>query len=366
MILIFIKDMGDNYKLYNILEINKNASDDEIKSAYKKKAMQYHPDKNNGDAESANKFKEISNAYSILSDKEKRNKYDHCGDSNYNEGGMDNMRNHRDIFEAFFRGHDNGFAENMFGFGNGPRGRADKKQSKANPIESVFNLTLNDIYDGVNKDLTIKLKKYCTSCNTECPDCDGKGIIHRIQNMGIMQTIFQSQCNKCGGDGIIIKGKSGCKTCNGKGFYNKDVKATLIIPKGVTESYRTAFPELGEQPKVNNMKPGDLIISIRIEEHPHFVREGNDLHYKTEISFVNSIIGTNIVIPYFKENIELNTQIFGVISNGKKYLIEGKGLPILNTNNKGNMYIEFNINYPKIKKDEKIEELTALLNEIFI
>jgi len=358
--------MGDNYKLYNILEVNKNATEDEIKVAYKKKAMQYHPDKNK-DPDSATKFKEISNAYSILGDKDKRNKYDHCGDNNYNEGGNDEMRSHRDIFEAFFRGHEGGFHDNFFGFGNGGRaGRQERRQSKADSIESVFNLKLDDVYEGVKKDLNIKLKKYCTSCNGECPDCDGKGFIHRIQNMGIMQTVFQSQCNKCGGDGIIIRGKPSCKICCGKGTFSKDVKATLIIPKGVNESYRTAFQELGEQPKVDTMKPGDLIISIRIEEHPHFIRNGNDLHYKTDITFINSVIGTNITIPYFKETIEINTKIFGVISNGKKYMIEGKGMPILNTNNKGNMFIEFNINYPKIKNAEKIEDLRILLNEVFI
>ena len=276
------------------------------------------------------------------------------------------MRSHRDIIEPCFRGHEAGFPENIFGFGGGGRGgRQERRQSKADSIESVFNLKLDDVYEGVKKDLNIKLKKYCTSCNGECPECDGKGFIHRIQNMGIMQTVFQSQCNKCGGDGIIIKGKPSCKICCGKGTFSKDVKATLIIPKGVNESYRTAFPELGEQPKVDTMKPGDLIISIRIEEHPHFIRNGNDLHYKTDITFINSIIGTNITIPYFKETIEINTKIFGVISNGKKYMIEGKGMPILNTNNKGNMFIEFNINYPKIKNAEKIEDLRILLNEVF-
>jgi len=358
--------MGDNHKLYNFLDVSKDATEDEIKSAYKKKAMQYHPDKNKGNPECADKFKEISNAYNILGDKDKRDKYDACGDNNYNEGSNDNVRSHQDIFEAFFRGHEHGFGDNFFGFGAGGGGRRGNRQSqKADSIESVFNLTLEDIYDGVKKDLNIKLKKYCTSCNTECPDCDGKGFIHRIQSMGIMQTVFQSQCNKCSGEGIIIKGKSNCKLCSGKGFYNKDVKATLIIPKGINESYRTAFPELGEQPKTDNIKPGDLIISVKIEEHKHFKRNGNDLHYKTDISFINSIIGEVITIPYFKETIELNTKILGVISNGKKYLIEGKGLPILNTNNKGNMFIEFNINYPKIKNAEKLEELKKLLEETF-
>ena len=145
--------MGDNYKLYNILEVNKNATEDEIKVAYKKKAMQYHPDKNK-DPDSATKFKEISNAYSILGDKDKRNKYDHCGDNNYNEGGNDEMRSHRDIFEAFFRGHEGGFPDNIFGFGGGGRGgRQERRQSKADSIESVFNLKLDDVYEGVKKDL---------------------------------------------------------------------------------------------------------------------------------------------------------------------------------------------------------------------
>jgi DnaJ-class molecular chaperone len=227
-------------------------------------------------------------------------------------------------------------------------------------------LTLEDIYEGVKKDLNITLKKYCTDCNTTCGDCDGKGTIHRIQSMGIMQTVFQTQCNRCDGEGVVIKGRNSCKICNGKGVYTKEKKATLIIPKGVSETYRTAFPELGEQPKTENIKPGDLIIKINIEEHKHFQRNGNDLHYKVNLSFIGSIVGEVINIPYFKENIELNTKIFGVISNGKKYLIEGKGMPILNTNKKGNMYIEFNISYPKIKKEERLEELKNLLGEVFV
>ena len=222
--------MGDNHKLYKVLGLDKDASDDEIKSAYKKKAMQYHPDKNKGDPECATKFKEISNAYNILGDKDKRDKYNACGDNNYNESSQDNMRSHQDIFEAFFKGHEHGFGDSFFSFGSGGGGGGrrggNRQQQKADSIESVFNLTLDDIYDGFNKDLNIKLKKYCMSCNEECPDCDGKGFIHRIQNMGIMQTIFQSQCNKCGGEGIVIKGKASCKLCSGKGFYNKDIKAT--------------------------------------------------------------------------------------------------------------------------------------------
>jgi DnaJ-class molecular chaperone len=369
--------MGDNYKLYTTLEIDKGASASDIKKAYHKMAMKWHPDKNKDKQDAEGKFKEISNAYNILSNEEEKQKYDMCGDKNYNRGGGNGGGGgsggghaHSDIFEAFFRGRGGGFGEDMFGFGHGggSGGGQNRRQQKASSIEKVFTLTLEDIYDGVKKDLNITLKKYCIDCNTTCGDCDGKGMIHRIQSMGIMQTVFQTQCGRCDGEGVVIKGRNSCKLCNGKGVYTKEKKATLIIPKGVTESYRTAFPELGEQPKTENTKPGDLIIKINIEEHKNFQRVGNDLHYKTNLSFIGSIVGEKITIPYFKETIELNTRIFGVISNGKKYLIEDKGMPILNTTKKGNMYIEFNISYPKIKKEEKqekLDELKKLLGEVF-
>ena len=369
--------MGDNYKLYSTLGVEKNDSIDTIKKAYKKLAFIHHPDKNKDNVEAENKFKEISNAYNILNNEEERHKYDMSGDKNYNNGSDNNMSgggvNHQDIFEAFFGGGRGGmggmggfgshFGEEMFGMGGNGNNR---RQNKAQSIERIFSLTLEDIYDGVNKDLTIVLEKYCTECLVNCTDCGGKGVIQQIKNMGLMQTVYQMQCNKCDGNGIILKGKKGCTVCNGKGIYSKDKKATLIIPKGVDESYRSAFPELGAQPKTKNTVPGDLIIGIKIEEHKDFQRKNNDIYYKKNITFINSIIGQDMTIPYFKETITINTSIFGVLSNGKNYIIEGKGMPILNTKNKGNMYIVFNIDYPKIKNKEKIEELTKILNETFM
>ena len=365
--------MGDNYKLYSTLGVEKNDSIDTIKKAYKKLAFQYHPDKNKDNVDAENKFKEISNAYNILNNEEERHKYDMTGDKNYNNG-TDNMSsgvNQHDIFEAFFGGGRGGmggmggfgnhFEEEMFGMG----GKNNRRQNKAPSIQRIFSLTLEDIFDGVKKDLTIVLEKYCIDCHVSCSDCGGKGIIHQIKSMGIMQTVYQIQCNKCDGNGIIVKGKKDCTTCKGKGTYSKEKKATLIIPKGVDESYRSAFPELGVQPKTKNIVAGDLIIGIKIEDHKDFQRKNNDIYYKKNITFINSIIGENITIPYFKESITINTNIFGVLSNGKNYMIEGKGMPILNTKNKGNMFIVFNIDYPKIKNKEKIEELTKLLNETF-
>jgi DnaJ-class molecular chaperone len=378
---------GDNHKLYGVLGVARNATQDDIKKAYRELAMKHHPDKNKGIPEAEEKFKNISAAYNVLSNEGERAKYDANGDTNFNNGsGQDVGRNHQDIFEAFFKrggpfgGMGHPFEDDIFSFGMGGNGGngggngGNRPPKKASSIEKTFVFTLDDVYAGINKDLNINIRKYCLKCNKKCGKCDGRGIIQQIRSLGIMQQIFQGSCDNCEGSGITIEGKSCCKQCNGKGFYNEDKKATLIIPKGIDESYKTAFPDLGEQPRIPNVKPGDLLIHIKIEEHKHFVRKGNDLYYKTDISFIDSVVGKDIVIPYFKEKININTSIFGVISNGKNYLLEGKGMPVLNTTtNKGNMFVEFSIAYPKIKTavaavagvGDKTEELRALLKEVF-
>ena len=321
--------MGDNYKLYNILGIDRNASQDDIKKAYKKLAFEFHPDKNKGNSEAETKFKDISNAYNILSDENEKSKYDAVGDNQYNNGngGQNQNFRHQDIFEAFFKGRGGpfgghfddggGFEEHFFNFGMGGRGSQGPK--KCASIEKTISLSLDEVYEGVNKNMVITLRKYCHNCNKTCNKCDGRGIIQQMRNLGIMQQIFQGQCDKCEGSGVIIEGKPSCKECNGKGIYTKDQNATLIIPPGVDEAYKSVFPDLGEQPKTSNQKAGDLFLNIKLEEHKSFIRKGNDLHYKCDISFIDSIIGKDISIPYFKENIMLNTKIFGVLAHHKKY-----------------------------------------------
>lgn len=361
--------MGDNYKLYSTLGLNRNASADEIKRAYKKMAFEFHPDKNKGNAEAEAKFKDISNAYNVLSDENEKRKYDQLGDSGFNNPGGspgEGFRHpHQDIFESFFRGggHPFGFEEH-FGFGGVGGGRQNEKHKCAS-VAKTINMTLDEVYDGINRQMSISVKKYCLSCNKKCDKCDGRGQINQVRNLGIFTQVFQGICDKCEGNGVISGGNSNCKECKGVGSYMKDHIATLIIPPGVDENYKTLFPDLGEQPKCQGQKAGDLHLNIHIEEHKHFIRKGNDLHYKCDISFIDSVVGKNITIPYFKETISLNTRIFGVLAHHKKYLIEGKGLPILNTGNKGNMYIEFTINYPKMKNEGKVEELKKCLEETF-
>jgi len=350
--------MSDN--LYEILGVNNQSSQDEIKSAYKKLAVKYHPDKNKGNEEAEKKFKDISNAYNVLTNENEKQKYDA---NNYQQQG--GMGGHQDIFEHFFN-RGGGFGGGFSHFhGAGMGGRGSNESTKCENILKSINISLDDIYDGINRTMSISVKKYCLSCNKKCDRCDGRGIIQQIKNLGIFQQVFSSTCDNCSGSGTLANVKASCCECNGNGSYMKETNASFIVPPGIDETYKTVFKDLGEQPKNSNSTPGDLILNFNIIEHKHFTRKGNDLYYKTDISFIDSILSKIISIPYFKDTITIDTKIFGALSNGKKYLLEGKGLPIINTKNKGNMFIEFNISYPKIKNDSNIEELRKLLANTF-
>tara|TARA_B100000795_G_scaffold269491_1_gene259031 strand:+ start:1076 stop:2182 length:1107 start_codon:yes stop_codon:yes gene_type:complete len=365
-----------NYKLYDNLGLKKtdNPTDADIKSAYKKYAMKYHPDKNKNNKEISDKFKDISHSYSILSDVKKKREYDQLGDNGYVEGNNGGGINPEDIFEQIFRSH----GGNMGGFGGmggmgGMGGRfshnfasndQNEENSKCNTIHKTLNVGLEDVYNGIKNNMTLNILKHCLSCNTICNNCNGKGIIKQVKSMGILTQIFQGACDICNGTGIILKASKNCNECSGKGTYTKDISANLSIPKGFTNNYKTIFKGMGEQPKNKHKKSGDLIIELNIQQHKNFIRKGNDLYYKTEISYIDSVIGKEIEIPYFSNSIKINTLKYGILSNNNDYLIENKGLPVQNKDIFGDMYIEFKINYPKIKDTSKIEELKLLLKSM--
>ena len=357
------------YKLYAALGLNKNGnpSQNEIKKAYRKMAMENHPDKNKGNAGAEEKFKEISNAYEILSDDRKKNIYDQVGDEGYHErqnGGHPNMDS-ADIFERFFGG---GHGGHPFGRGGHPFGGSPfdfEEERKCSTVTKGMNISLEDAFNGISKHISITITKFCHDCTKTCTNCNGQGVVKQVKSLGVFTQVFTGNCDKCNGMGTIPSANQSCKDCNGKCKFTKGVNAHLNIPKGVDNGYKTSFPGMGEQPKTSKIKPGDLVIEFRIIDHPHFVRKGNNLYYKCDITFIEAMIGKDIVIPYFKENININTNMFGVVYPGKEYLIEGKGMPIVNTQQMGNMFIEFTIKYPKIKNKEKLNELSALLNETY-
>jgi len=348
------------YKLYDILEVSRDASQDDIKKSYKKLAFQYHPDKNKDNKEAEIKFKEISNAYSILSDPETKQRYDHLGDENFNNdsnGNQGDAANMDEIFSQLFGSRRSGF--NPFGdfgdFGGG--------HNRCNNIVKQYNITLDDIYNGITKTIKISLKKYCTKCFTTCNGCKGSGMIQQIMQVGPMTQIFNMTCNKCGGAKIMNKNNKDCKECKGYGTFEVEQTAVLNMPKGF-DSNHTIFEGFGEQPQIAGQKPGNLIFEFRLIPHSLFTRQGNDLYYKHTLTLTESIIGKMITIEYFGEQIKINTNQFGVINPSKQYILKNRGLPIYNTQKKGNMVIEFNIIYPQLNTAE-LENLTTVLNKAF-
>lgn len=368
------------HKLYSVLGLNKdnNPSQHDIKKAFRKLAMEYHPDKNKDNPDAESKFKEISHAYEVLSDESKKRNYDHCGDKKYNESGGDDHpfsgMNHADIFEQFFGGaspfggspFDGPFGgSSPFGHHFGFNFREQNGKETCENVHKEFSVTLEDVFNGVNKNIMIHITKYCQNCMATCKNCNGSGMVKQVKHMGVFTQIFTGKCEECQGSGHTCNANKSCSECQGKGTYTKNVNASLILPKGIESGFKTVFEGMGDQPKNKKQKAGDLILQVNVSEHKTFKRNGNDLIYKCDISYVDSVVGKEITIPYFKEPITVNTNTFGVVYTGKQYIVEGKGLPILNSSKYGNMIIEFNVEYPKIKNHNKVKELKKLLEEVF-
>jgi DnaJ-class molecular chaperone len=352
------------FKLYDILEVNKDASQDDIKKNYKKLAFQYHPDKNKDNKEAEIKFKEISNAYSVLSNPETKQRYDMLGDDNYNNDGggghHEAAANMDEIFQHLFGSRRGGGGFNPFSDFGGHGGHGNR----CNDIIKQYNITLDDIYNGITKTIKITLKKYCTKCFTTCSNCKGSGMIQQIMQIGPMTQIFNINCNKCGGAKIMNKHNKDCKDCKGSGTYDVEQNAFMNMPKGF-DSNHTIFEGFGEQPQVSGHKAGNLIFEFRLMPHAQFTKQGNDLCYKHTLTLTESIIGKMITIEYFGEQIKIHTNQFGIINPSKQYILKNRGLPIYNTQKKGNMIIEFNITYPHLNTAE-LDNLTPILNKAFV
>lgn len=351
---------------YEVLGVDKSASADEIKKAYRKKAIQYHPDKNPGDKEAEEKFKEAAEAYEVLSNPDKRARYDQFGHEGMSGaggfgggfGGGQGM-SMDDIFSMFgdiFGGH-GGFG-GFSGFGGGGSSQAQRK-FRGSDLRVKVKLSLKDIANGTTK--KFKLKKYvpCSHCHgtgaegnsgTEtCPTCKGSGHILRTQQsiFGMMQT--QIVCPQCNGEGKIIKNK--CKECGGEGIVYGEEVVEVKIPAGVAEGMQLSMSGKGNAGRHNGI-PGDLLIQIEEEPHPELIRDENDLVYNLLLSIPMAALGSTVEIPTIdgkaKVKIEPGTQ------PGKVLRLRGKGLPNVNGYGNGDLLVNVSVYIPEtLSKDEK-------------
>lgn len=356
---------------YEILGVTKSATVEEIKKAYRKKAIEYHPDKNPGDSEAEERFKEAAEAYDVLSDSQKRQRYDqfgHAGVGGASQGGgFGGGMSMDDIFSQFgdiFGGHF-GFGGGFSGFGGG--GRGGRRVNRGSDLRVKVKLNLKDVANGVEK--KIKVKKYisCKQCNGSgaeddnstktCDTCRGSGVVTRVANtiLGQMQT--QSTCPTCNGEGKIITKK--CTACEGEGIVRDEEVITINIPAGVGEGMQLSMSGKGNAARHGGVN-GDLLILIEEEAHPELIRDENDLLYNLLLSVPQAALGGTVEVPTVdgkaKVKIDPGTQ------PGKVLRLRNKGLPSVNSYGTGDLLINVSVYIPENLSQAEKEIMTGWEN----
>jgi molecular chaperone DnaJ len=343
---------------YEVLGVSKSASADDIKRAYRRMAMKYHPDKNPDNKEAEAKFKECAEAYEVLSDPEKRQRYDQFGQDGLRGAGMHDFSrmNVEDIFGMF--GLDDLFG-GMFGGGRGGRGAAGgrTRATRGYDLETTVKLTLNDIAKGVEKTIEFTRQDACSDCNGTacaagtkpgaCPMCGGHGQV--AKGGGFFQMV--TTCPQCRGSGEIIT--TPCKSCGGTGHVPKKRVVNIKIPAGVHEGQGIRVGNEGE-PGRNGGPRGDLYCYVRIEPHEFLQRDGNDLIAIVPISFSQAALGASIDVPSLDGTKQL--KIPAGTQYGSIFRIKGQGLPDIRSGRSGDQLVQITIETP-VKLSDQQEEL---------
>lgn len=356
--------MAEKRDYYEVLGVDKNATLDDIKKAYRKKAIQYHPDKNPGNKEAEEKFKEAAEAYSVLSDADKRARYDKFGHAGMGgqagpdfSGGFGDLN---DILNNLFGGGFGGGFGGFSGFGRGFGGDEGPSQrvSRGRDIRVRVKMTLEEIARGAEKEITIEKNVPCSECGGKgtknasdiktCPACHGTGQVKRVMNTFLGQSITYSTCQQCGGEGKVISNP--CRHCGGTGLERKRETVKVKIPAGVENGMQLTVRGAGHAAK-NNGVNGDLLVLIEEVQHPELKRDGNNLLYTKIISVTDAILGAEVEIPCLDG--KYNVKIEPGTQSGTVVRLKGKGLPSLNSGT-GDLYVKYIVWIPKkLSRDEK-------------
>jgi molecular chaperone DnaJ len=336
---------------YETLECQKGATADVLKSAYRKLAMRFHPDKNPGDHTAEIKFKEINEAYDVLKDDQKRAAYDRFGHAAF-EGGMGaaGARAGFGDFSSFGDVFEDIFGQMMGGMGRG------KRQNRGQDLRYNLTITLEEAYRGRSAEIKVPTQVACETCSGSgaepghspetCPTCAGHGKVRATQGF----FTIERTCSSCRGTGKIIRNP--CKTCRGSGLVQKDRMLNVDVPPGVEEGTRIRLSGEGAA-GVNGGPPGDLYIFLSVAEHPIFQRDAHDLHCRVPVSFVTAAMGGNVEVPTLdggraKVAIPEGTQ------PGRQFRLKGKGMPVLRSAQKGDLYVELAVETPvRLTKRQK-------------
>ena len=366
--------MAEKRDYYEVLGIGKNATDAEIKSAYRKLAKKYHPDLNPGNKEAEEKFKEVNEANDVLSDPQKRQRYDQFGfagvDPNYaaaNGGGAGGFGGGfggvdlGDIFGDIFGG---GFGGGFSGFGGGSSTRTANAPRKGHDIQASVILTFEEAAHGCSKKITINRQDTCPDCGgtgaakgtspETCPDCGGRGYVVTQQRtpFGVMQS--QQPCSHCGGRGTIIRNP--CKTCRGTGKTAARKSLEINIPAGIDDDQNIALRGQGDA-GFNGGPAGDVIVHVTVKADPMFERDGYDVTIHVPITFSQAVLGDDVEVPTVDgrivQHIPEGTQ------SGTKFRLRGQGIQYLNGRGRGDQYVIVDVEIPKKLNRTQREALKA-------
>ncbi|MGB8992603.1 MAG: molecular chaperone DnaJ [Desulfobaccales bacterium] len=340
---------------YEILEVSREATLDEIKIAYRRLALRYHPDKNPGDRVAEDQFKQISQAYQVLADSEKRQLYDLYGDAGLAGLDVGGFNGFEDIFSSFGEAF-----EDFFGFGRGP-GRPDEPHPGADLRQRVV-VTLDDVARGLNTALSVERRAPCRRCQGSgaepgsqrlaCPLCQGTGQVS--QSKGLLKIL--NTCPQCQGVGTVIA--SPCAACQGTGITKEKTQIQVRIPPGVDTGTRLRLRGEGEA-GINGAPPGDLYLEMYVTPHPVFTRKGKDLYYRTQLSFVEATLGTEVEVPTLTAQTSL--AIPPGTQPGATFRLPGLGLPCLRGKAPGDLVVIADLQTPIWLSDKQKQLLAEFL-----